>query len=320
MLIMANIGPDLQNDIDTISKIEAVKTILDVILQTTGMGFAVVARVTEEKWVACAVADKINFGLSSGGELPLETTLCHEVRQYREAVVIEHASNDEQYNTHHTPKIYGIESYISIPIVLTNGNFFGTLCALDPAPAKINNSSTIALFNLFADLISFHINAIEELNSSEISLQEERKTAELRDQFIAILGHDLRNPISAIANAAQLLLRIPDNDRINRLAHLIQDSSYRVKNLIDNILDFAKGRMGDGIDLKINLHHSLETELNHVISELQLSHPERSIATQFEFKEPINCDGTRIAQLFSNLLANALTHGEKSAPVFSEGC
>jgi signal transduction histidine kinase len=312
---MAEIKSNIQNDIDTISKIDAVSAILDVILKTTGMGFAVVARVTDKKWVACAVADEINFGLSPGGELVLETTLCNEVRMHSSAVVIEHATMDKKYCMHHTPRIYGIQSYISMPIFLKNGNFFGTLCAIDHAPAPINNPHTISLFKLFADLISFHINAVEELKSTEISLLEERKTAELRDQFIAILGHDLRNPIGAISNAAQLLLRIPDHERINKLAHIIQDSAYRVKNLIDNILDFAKGRMGDGIDVKITMHQSLDTELSQVISELQLSHPERIIDAQFKFIDPISCDGKRIAQLFSNLLANALTHGDKDAPI-----
>ena len=315
---MAEIQSNIQNDIDTISKIDAVSTILDVILKTTGMGFAVVARVTEQKWVACAVADHINFGIVPGGELELETTLCHEVRKYNAAVVIDHASLDQKYNSHHTPRLYGVESYISMPIVLKNGNFFGTLCAIDPSPALINNAHTIALFELFAELISFHINAVEELKASEINLQEERETAELRDQFIAILGHDLRNPMGAISNAAQLLLRIPDPDRVNKLAHIIQNSAFRVKNLIDNILDFAKGRLGDGIDIHISLHQNLDVELSQVITELQLSHPERTIAVQFKFIDPISCDGTRIAQLFSNLLANALIHGNKNAPITVE--
>ena len=312
---MAEFQSNIQNDIETIAKIDAVSTILDVILKTTGMGFAVVARVTDQKWIACAVADHIDFGILPGGELELETTLCHEVRMYNAAVVIDHASLDEKYSLHHTPRIYGIESYISMPIVLKSGNFFGTLCAIDPSPASINNAQTLALFKLFAELISFHIDAVEELKVSEISLLEERKTAELRDQFIAILGHDLRNPIGAISNAAQLLLRMPDQDRVNKLAHIIQNSAHRVKNLIDNILDFAKGRMGDGIDIKISNHQSLQVELSQVITELQLAYPERIIVVQFRFIDPINCDGTRITQLFSNLLANALIHGDKNAPV-----
>jgi hypothetical protein len=72
-------------DVATISNIKAVPTILEVICATTGMGFAAVARVTPDRWIACGVRDGIAFGLQPGGELKVETTICHEIRQNREA-------------------------------------------------------------------------------------------------------------------------------------------------------------------------------------------------------------------------------------------
>jgi hypothetical protein len=56
-------------DIDAVSRVKAVPTILDVICRTTGMGFAAVARVTDDRWIACSVLDNIDFGLTPGGEL-----------------------------------------------------------------------------------------------------------------------------------------------------------------------------------------------------------------------------------------------------------
>jgi signal transduction histidine kinase len=171
------------------------------------------------------------------------------------------------------------------------------------------------MFNLFADLIAFHLNAIDQLSISESKLQEERKTAELRDQFIAILGHDLRNPVGAISNVAQLLLRMPLDERVMRLATIVQDSSYRMKGLIDNILDFASGHLGGGIVLTRTDNEPLEEILSQIVTELKVAWPSRTINTQFILTEPVNCDGKRIAQLFSNLLGNALTHSEKDSPV-----
>ncbi|MDB5656255.1 MAG: histidine kinase, partial [Tardiphaga sp.] len=78
---------DFTADIAAIQRIDAVPRILEVVCRTTGMGFAAVARVTDERWVCCAVRDEIEFGLGTGGELKLETTICHEIRQTREAVV-----------------------------------------------------------------------------------------------------------------------------------------------------------------------------------------------------------------------------------------
>ncbi|WP_255486639.1 GAF domain-containing sensor histidine kinase [Mucilaginibacter sp. SP1R1] len=312
---MAHIEAGFKEDVEAVGKIDAVASILEVICRTTGMGFAAIARVTPERWIACAVRDEIQFGLLPGGELKVETTICHEIRQNHQAVVIDHVAEDAFYAHHHTPQMYGIQSYISIPIILKNGNFFGTLCAIDPRPARLNNPETIGMFNLFAELIAFHLDAIEQLAINELKLMEERKTAELRDQFIAILGHDLRNPVGAVSNVAQILLRMPLDERVKRLATIVQDSSYRMKGLIDNILDFASGRMGGGITLTRADHEPLNDILNQIITELKVIWPGREINANFTLTESVNCDGRRIAQLFSNLLGNALTHSKKDTPV-----
>ena len=69
-----------------------------------------------------------------GDELKVETTICHEIRQSREPVIIDEVSKDAIYCGHHTPAQYGFQSYISMPIILPDGSFFGTLCAIDPKP------------------------------------------------------------------------------------------------------------------------------------------------------------------------------------------
>src|SRR6201999_1605705 len=117
--------------------IEAVPTVLDVVCRVTGMGFAAVARVTEDRWIACSVRDDIAFGLKPGGELEVETTICNDIRRSREAVVIDHVAEDPLYAHHQTPRTYGFQSYISMPIMLSDGTFFGTLCAIDPHPARL---------------------------------------------------------------------------------------------------------------------------------------------------------------------------------------
>lgn len=302
-------------DIEAINRIPAIANILEVVCLTTGMGFSAVARVTEESWVACAVKDQINFGLLPGGELKLETTICNEIRQHQEAVVIDHVAIDEVFANHATPLKYGFQSYISMPIKLKDGSFFGTLCAIDPQPAVLKTPSIIGMFTLFAELIAFHLDALDQLQTSANSLKEERETAELREQFIAILGHDLRNPVGAALNAAQVLLRMPLDERTKRLANIIQDSSYRMKSLIENILDFARGRLGGGITLTINTDEPLKAILDQVVAELGMIWSERVINITYNLVQPVNCDGDRIAQLFSNLLGNALTHGDKDQPI-----
>lgn len=220
---------------------------------------------------------------------------------------------DKYFSEHHTPAMYGFQSYISMPIIKKDGTFFGTLCAIDPKPAKLDNIETIGMFKMFAELIAFHLQAIEEIQLAELKLNEEQEISELREQFIAILGHDLRNPLGAISSSAQLLQRMNLSERANRLAHIIKDSSYRMNGLIENILDFARGRLGEGITLQYDQLD--EQSITQVITELQSIWPDRQIETRIDITEPVSCDSRRIAQLLSNLLGNALTHGDADQPV-----
>jgi signal transduction histidine kinase len=305
----------LADDLAAVAKIDAVPKILEVVCRTTGMGFAAVARVTEDRWVACAVRDQIAFGLEPGGELQVKTTICDQVRESGKDVVIDHVAEDEDFCGHPTPKMYGFQSYISVPIRRPDGRFFGTLCAIDPRPTRLKTPETVGMFKLFADLIGLHLDAQERLTLSETALLNERQTAELREQFIAVLGHDLRNPLASIDAGAQLLLKLPLSEKAAHVAALMHRSAARMAALIDNVLDFARGRLGGGIAVTRVADPGLENALQQVIAELQSAWPDRAIKSKLALSRPVACDSARIAQLFSNLLANALTHGDPAAPV-----
>jgi signal transduction histidine kinase len=278
------------------------------------MRFAAVARVTEDRWIACSVLDEIDFGLKPGSELKVNTTICDEIRQSHEAVVIDNVKEDEVWCRHPTPAMYGFQSYISMPIVLGDGSFFGTLCAIDPRPAKLRTPATTGMFRLFADLIAKHLDARHQLVATESALREERAVAELREQFIAVLGHDLRTPVRAINILMDLLLKTPLTEEATTLGRLIRDSSARMQGLIDNLLDLARGRQGR-LTLDRDASAPLEPVLQKVISELTVGRPDRVVETAFHLPEPVHCDRPRIAQAFSNLLSNALIYGSPDKPV-----
>ncbi len=305
----------ISDDVATITRIDAVPTILEVVCRTTGMGFAAVARVTEDRWVACAVLDEIAFGLKPGGELKVETTICNEIRACRQPVVIDHVAEDEAYRDHPTPAMYGFQSYISMPIVDPDGGFFGTLCAIDPRPARLKRPEVVQMFRLFADLIAFHLKAQERIAVSEAALLGERQGGELRDQFIAVLGHDLRNPLAAIDAGARLLRKEPLGQRGTSILTLVQNSVTRMAELIDNVLDFARSRLGTGVLVERTANARLEPILEQVIEEFRAAWPDRIIVRQFSLGGEIDCDRARVAQLLSNLLGNAMTHGAPDKPV-----
>jgi sigma-B regulation protein RsbU (phosphoserine phosphatase) len=153
-------------------------------------------------------------------------------------------------------------------------------------------------------------------NATE-SLRSERETANLREQFIAVLGHDLRNPLAAISAGARILQRsgaLRDHKEL-RVLEMINSTVTRMSDLIDNVLDFARGRLGGGITLSRDANRPLEPILEQVFDELRTASPGRIIETSIAITEPVNCDRTRIGQLVSNLIGNALTHGAPDKPV-----
>jgi signal transduction histidine kinase len=304
-----------EQDLAAVSSIKAIPTILDIVCRTTGMRFAAVARVTEDRWIACSVRDDINFGLKPGGELKVETTLCHEIRQSGEAVIIDNVAEDPRYACHHTPRTYGLQSYISVPIRLSDGSFFGTLCAIDPEPHRLNTPETIEMFEMFADVIGFQLSAASRLNLAEANLLDEQNASALREQFIAVLGHDLRNPLASILGGVSLLRKEVQSERSTRILDMMHGSVVRMTVLIDNVLDFARGRLGGGVTLNRTANVDLEPILRQVVDELRIGAPGRMIETYFRLPGTVDCDPSRFAQMVSNLLANALIHGAPDEPV-----
>lgn len=312
---MITMSRSVTDDIATISRISAVPAILQIICETTGLRFAAVARVTHDSWTACAVLDKIDFGLRVGGELDVVTTLCHEIQTSHETIIIEKASEDDRYGDHHTPKLYGFESYLSVPVFRADGSFFGTICALDPLPATFSRPSISAMMESFAKLLASQLEAEEQFEATEAALLDAKQTAELREQFIALLGHDLRNPLSSIMTGAQLLLRRLKEPSVSGIANHMLTAARRASRLVDDVLDFARGRLGNGIPLILRDCSNLRDVLTHIVSEMQSAHPQRLIEADIAPLDAVRCDSDRLAQLLSNLLANALTHGTADGSV-----
>ncbi len=152
-------------------------------------------------------------------------------------------------------------------------------------------------------------------NAAQAHLVDERATAALREEFIAVLGHDLRNPLTAIDSGMHLLLRTPLNDKAISVVGLVQNSVVRMAGLIDNVMDFARGRLGGGLTLERNADEPLEPVLRQVVEELRAGNPGRVIEATFHMDEPVDCDRRRVGQLASNLLGNALTHGDPAGAV-----
>ena len=131
-----------------------IRAILAEVSRVTHMGFVAVARVTEDRWIACQVADEMEFGLKPGDELPIQTTICSQIRDCGCAIVIDHVDGDPEWRTHPVPALFGFQSYASLPIFLSDGSFYGTLCAIDPNPRALSAPTTVRVLKRHAERIS----------------------------------------------------------------------------------------------------------------------------------------------------------------------
>ncbi|MCZ2496088.1 sensor histidine kinase [Xylophilus sp. Kf1] len=305
--------------IEAIARIGSVPSILRLMCELTGMGFAAVARVTDGTWTACAVQDNIGFGVAVGGQLALDTTLCHEVRLGGKTIAFDKASDHAVYKDHHTPRIYGIESYVSIPIALKSGRYFGNLCAVDPRPARVSDPRVLLQMEMFADLIAAQLEHDDLFLASESALTDARAVSDLREHFIAVLGHDLRNPLSALVASTELLLRRSSEPDVVRIGKVMRSATRRMSALIDDVLDLARSRLGTGgIGARIVEVDHLDLSLREVVGELRTAFPGRAIDDRIVIDVPVECDRGRIQQLLSNLLGNAISHGAADQPVTIE--
>jgi signal transduction histidine kinase len=159
--------------------------------------------------------------------------------------------------------------------------------------------------------------AAEDLQKkSEEALRSAQETAQLREQFIAILGHDLRSPLGTILLTAHALLEREDAPRgVIKPVQRILRSADRIGRMIDDLLDFARTRLGGGMPIRPEPIEDLASFLGQVVDEIGTAHGTRRIALKVEQAMSASWDADRIAQVLSNLLGNALKHSPADTEV-----
>jgi signal transduction histidine kinase len=163
------------------------------------------------------------------------------------------------------------------------------------------------------DLTRFNEAIDEALTESVNGLAD--KLQEYRDQFLAILGHDLRNPLSAIEMSAQFLSRSEGLDEKHaKAAWRIVSAAGRMKGMVSDLLDLTRTRLGQGISISKG-PTNLGAICKRVVDELEAFHPDRQLSLACEGDLNGEWDENRMAQVVSNLVGNALQHGDEAGPV-----
>jgi PAS domain S-box-containing protein len=142
----------------------------------------------------------------------------------------------------------------------------------------------------------------------------EREAEEFQRHVMGIVGHDLRNPLSAIAIATKLLGRAGLPSAPAALVARIAASAARTDEIVRSLLDFARVRSGTGVPLSCR-PCDLADIARAVVEECRLAHPGSRVECGGEADCTGEWDPDRIAQLLTNLVSNALQHGPEGAPI-----
>jgi two-component system, sensor histidine kinase and response regulator len=140
------------------------------------------------------------------------------------------------------------------------------------------------------------------------------ETLRLNELFVAAVGHDLRNPLAAVTAGAKLIARLSGDAEIVRLASMIRNGAQRMQRMTSALFDLTRARLDGGIPI-VRGSLDLRPLAERVFQEHQVSAPTRLMSLKIEGNLEGSWDGTRLEQLLSNLLGNAVQHGVESAPI-----
>jgi phosphoserine phosphatase RsbU/P len=223
------------------------------------------------------------------------------------------------YETHIAPllRLQGAVHEVALDIRAPGGGLIPVIAgaAENRGPAGEHRFTRLTLFRA-EDRRKYERSLVEARAKAEAATEQKAQEATLRDQFIAVLGHDIRNPLAALKAGLRLLAVTPsDSDRFHRVLGEMNGSVERALRLVADVMDFARGRLGSGLDLAIRESEDLNAVLEHVVSEIKAIYPRRRIGSHIAIDEPVMCDPDRLGQLASNLLSNAVFHGSTDAGI-----
>ena len=163
------------------------------------------------------------------------------------------------------------------------------------------------------DLIRFNESIDQSLAQAVRSFTN--RVEESREMFLATLGHDLRAPLNAIMLSSQFLALCGqlDDEKAQTARQMVTFGNV-MSGMINDLLDFTRARMGGGMPIS-PVSVDLERLSREVVDEFRAGHPDRPVRVESNGAVTGEWDPARLRQVVSNLVSNAMTHGEKGSPV-----
>jgi signal transduction histidine kinase len=185
-----------------------------------------------------------------------------------------------------------------------------TLWAADCAGPHGRDTADVADI---ADIARFN-EAVDQALAESVA-RYESMVKRSQNMFLAILGHDLRNPLGTVMTGSNFIMEAIDiPPKYVLVATRMFNSARRMGKLVSDLIDFTRSHLGPGIPIRVKTCN-LVTVCEQVVNELRTFHPEMQIDLQAPASLEAVCDEGRIAQVLSNLAGNAIQYGDVALPV-----
>lgn len=149
---------------------------------------------------------------------------------------------------------------------------------------------------------------------AEAMLTYSEHMASSRDTFLAVLGHDLRSPLGALNSCVHLLGRVVDGKPNERALRVAKQSITSISEMITDLLEYTRTRLGRGIEVTLQ-HGDFSMLCEEAFDQVCAAYPLRKLQADIAPAVALNMDAARMRQVLSNLLNNAVQHGDPAFPV-----
>ena len=239
-------------------------------------------------------------------ETPLSHSFCKHVVETGEPLILSDAREHDQFKSNLAVRDLGVIAYAGIPLMSPDGHRLGSFCVIDDT-ARQWTEEEIRILRCMANCIETEIASKDRLAKQSLELQQAAEVARRKNVFLAQLSHELRNPLSPILNAAQMLCegRFEESEKLT-IYEMLQDQTRQVVRMVNDMLDIARVEQGKIrlVKTPVDLHTVVKSSVNAVTSSA-IEHGHSINVQQCEQPLIVLGDFDRLVQIVNNLLTNA---------------
>jgi PAS domain S-box-containing protein len=153
---------------------------------------------------------------------------------------------------------------------------------------------------------------------SNTNIDERRRNDDFKETFVGVLGHDLRTPLNTILMTSHVLAMREDTpSHMRQWLARMTSSGLRMQRMIEQLLDLTRARLAGGIPVMLSRDEvDLEILVEAIVDEVRAAHPTSRIEVHADGQCFARIDTDRLQQVVSNLLENAVAHGDPTRPIY----